>query len=161
VIIIAGNYGYSSKVMDIFRHPHNIGEIKDADAVGKVGNPSCGDLMWMYLKMGRNKRGEEIIKDAKVKTFGCVAAISTSSVLTDLIKGKTLKEALEVSKQDIVDVLEGLPSQKIHCSILAIDALREAVYEYYRKKGRVIPKELRDVHEKNEMIKKALEHHRF
>jgi len=151
-------YGYSRKVMEIFSHPHNIGEIKDADAIGKVGNISCGDMMWMFLKIAKNKKGEEIIRDAKVKTFGCVAAISTSSVLTDLIKGKTMEEAMKVTKQDIVDVLKGLPVQKVHCSVLAIDALKEAVYDYYKRKGRPIPEELRHIHERVGRVNEMLEH---
>ena len=150
-------YGYSDRVMDIFKHPKNMGEIKGADAVGKVGNPACGDMMWMYLKIGRNEKGEEIIKDVKVKTFGCVAAISTSSVLTEMIKGKTLSEAMKVTKQDIVDVLEGLPKQKIHCSILAIDALKEAVYDYYSRNNMPVPEEIRKVHERVEAVNERIE----
>ena len=155
---MAETYGYSGKVMEIFRHPHNIGRIKDADAVGKVGNPQCGDLMWMFLKIGKDKAGEETIKDVKVKTFGCVAAIATSSVLTDLIKGKTLKAAMKTNKQDIVDVLDGLPGQKIHCSILAIDALKEAVYDYLKRNKMPIPKDLKEIHERAERVRKMIEH---
>lgn len=121
---------YSKKVMQLFKNPKNIGEIKNADAVGKVGNPVCGDVMWMYLKI--NKKG--IIKDVKVKTFGCVAAIATSSVLTEMIKGKTLKEAEKITKQDVADTLGGLPKQKLHCSVLAVDALKKAIEDYKKRK---------------------------
>jgi len=155
---MAETYGYSEKVMDIFRHPRNIGEIKDPDAVGKVGNPACGDMMWMYLKIGKNGKGEEVIADVKVKTFGCVAAISTSSVLTEMIKGKSLKEAMRVTKQDIVDILNGLPKIKIHCSILAIDALKEAVYDYYRRNNRPVPDDIRKIHERVQKVNELIEH---
>lgn len=121
---------YSKKVMELFKSPKNIGEIKNADAVGKVGNPVCGDVMWIYLKI--DKKG--IIKDAKVKTFGCVAAIATSSVLTEMIKGKTLEEAEKITKQDVADTLGGLPKQKIHCSVLAVDALKKAIDDYRKKR---------------------------
>jgi nitrogen fixation NifU-like protein len=159
VIAMAETYGYSEKVMEIFREPHNMGEIKDADAVGKVGNPACGDLMWMFLKMEKSGSGLEdhVIRDVKVKTFGCVAAISTSSVLTDLIKGKTLKQAMGITKQDIVDVLNGLPDKKVHCSILAIDALKEAVYDYYRRNKQPVPDEIKKVHERVETVTKQIE----
>jgi nitrogen fixation NifU-like protein len=119
---------------------------------------NCGDMMYLYLKIGKNKAGEEVIEDAKVKTFGCVAAVSTSSVLTDMIIGKTLKEAMGVTKQDIVDILNGLPKIKIHCSILAIDALKEAVYDYYKRKGKPIPEGIKKVHERVEKVNKAIEH---
>jgi len=155
---MAETYGYSEKVMEIFRHPRNIGEIKDADAIGKVGNPACGDMMWMYLKIGKNGKGEDIITDVKVKTFGCVAAISTSSVLTEMIKGKSLKEAMKVTKQDIVDILNGLPKIKVHCSILAIDALKEAVYDYYRRNKRPVPEDIRKIHERVQKVNELIEH---
>lgn len=125
---------YSKKVMDYFNHPHNIGEIKDADGIGKIGNPVCGDIMWLYIKVEK-KNGKEYIKDIKVKTFGCVAAISTSSAITDMAMGKTLEEAERISNKDIVDVVEGLPKEKVHCSLLAADALKKAI-EDYRKKAK-------------------------
>ncbi len=130
------NYGYSKKVMDIFTHPHNIGEIKNPDGVGKVGNPVCGDVMVMYLKIAKNKQDKDIIKDVKVKTFGCVAAISTSSILTDMIKGKFLNEAMKISKDQVVKKLGGLPPVKYHCSVLAVDAFHKAVEDYLNKKGK-------------------------
>ena len=125
---------YSDKVMELFRHPKNIGEMKDADAIGKVGNPVCGDLMWVYLKVDKNKKGEEIIKNIKVKTFGCVAAISTSSALTEMVKGMTLKETEKVTREKVTDYVGGLPPAKIHCSVLAVDGLRKAIEEYKKKK---------------------------
>lgn len=120
---------YSEKVMDLFQNPKNIGEIKDADAIGKVGNPTCGDLMWLYLKF-EDKDGELYVKDAKVKTFGCVAAVATSSILTEMIIGKTVEFAENLKKDDIVNELDGLPPQKIHCSLLALDALTDALTKY-------------------------------
>jgi nitrogen fixation NifU-like protein len=127
---------YSDKVLDEFRHPHNMGEIKNPDGLGKVGNPICGDLLWIYIKVGKNKKGEEIIKDIKVKTFGCVAAIATSSKLTEMVKGMTLKEALEIDKGKIAAQLDGLPPQKMHCSVLSMDGLRKAIEDYKNKKGK-------------------------
>ncbi len=125
---------YSKKVMESFKHPHNMGEIKNADGIGKIGNPTCGDVMWIYIKIGKNKKGEEILKDVKVKTFGCVAAIATSSMITDLAKGKTIKEAKKITRQNIADALEGLPSIKMHCSNLAVDALHKAIEDYEKKR---------------------------
>ncbi|MDP6671085.1 MAG: iron-sulfur cluster assembly scaffold protein [archaeon] len=125
---------YSEKVMDLFRHPKNIGEIKDADAVGKVGNPTCGDLMWVYLKVGKNKTGEEVIDDIKVKTFGCVAAIATSSALTEIVKGMKLAEAEKITRENVADYVGGLPPAKLHCSVLAVDGLQKAIEEYKKKK---------------------------
>ncbi len=126
---------YSRKVMEYFHHPHNMGEIKDADGIGKIGNPVCGDILWMYIKVGKRKDGKEYLRDIKVKTFGCVAAISTSSAITDMAMGKTLEEAERITNRDIVDIVEGLPKNKIHCSLLAADALKRAI-EDYRKKSK-------------------------
>ena len=124
---------YSEKVLEFFKHPKNMGEMKNPDAVGKVGNPVCGDVMWLYINVGKNKKGEEIIKDVKFETFGCVAAIATSSIVTDFVKKKTLKYAEKVTKDDIVKGLGGLPTIKIHCSLLAIDALKAAIKDYRKK----------------------------
>lgn len=126
---------YSKKVMEIFRKPCNMGEIKDADGIGKVGNPMCGDVMEVFIKAGRNKKGENIIKDIKVRTFGCVAAIVTSSILTDLVKGKTFEEAKKIGKDDIIKEIDGLPPQKVHCSVLAHEALAKAIEDYEKKKS--------------------------
>ncbi|UCD07109.1 MAG: iron-sulfur cluster assembly scaffold protein [Candidatus Aenigmatarchaeota archaeon] len=127
---------YSKKVMELFQHPKNMGEMKNPDGVGKIGNPICGDVMWLYIRVGKNKKGKEIIKDIKVKTFGCVAAIATSSAITELAKGKTIEEAEKLTNKDIVDVVEGLPPQKIHCSVLATQALKRAIENYKKNKKR-------------------------
>lgn len=124
---------YSETVMEHFRNPKHHGEIQDADGIGKVGNPSCGDLLWVYIKVGRNEKGEEIIADAKVKTFGCVAAISSSDVLCDIAIHKTIKEAKGITKKDILEKLGQMPAQKIHCSVLAADALKDAIKDYEQK----------------------------
>lgn len=125
---------YSEKVMKEFREPKNIGEIKNADGIGKVGNKMCGDLLWCYIRVGKNAQGKEYIQDIKVKTFGCVAALSTSSKLTTLAKGKTLEDALKIGKEKIARALGGLPPQKMHCSILAMDGLRKAIEDYRSRK---------------------------
>ncbi|RLF31826.1 MAG: Fe-S cluster assembly scaffold protein NifU [Thermoplasmata archaeon] len=122
------NETYSKKVMEHFRKPRNMGEIKDADGVGTVGNPVCGDLMAIYIKVENNR-----IKDIKFKTFGCAAAIATSSMITELAKGKTLEEAEKITRDDVANELEGLPPIKMHCSNLAADALREAIKDYKKK----------------------------
>ena len=121
---------YSKKVIELFQNPHNVGEIKDADGVGEVGNPVCGDMMTLYIKVKDNK-----IADIKFKTFGCAAAIATSSMITDLAKGKTLQEALKITRNDVADALEGLPPIKMHCSNLAADALKAAIENYRAKKS--------------------------
>jgi nitrogen fixation NifU-like protein len=127
---------YSEKVMEMFRNPKNVGEIKDADGIGKVGNSYCGDVMWVFIKVGKNKNGEETIADIKFKTMGCVAAIATSSMITELAKGKTLEEAEKITRNDVADSLNGLPPVKMHCSNLAADALREAIKDYKNKKDK-------------------------
>ena len=124
---------YSEKVMEHFRNPHNVGEIPDASGIGNVGNPMCGDIMRLYIKVG-NIDGKDVITDAKFKTFGCGAAISTSSIITDLVKGKTIDEALKVSNEAVVEALGGLPKIKLHCSVLAEEALRSAINDYKEKK---------------------------
>jgi len=133
---------YTPKVMEAFKNPHNYGKIKDASGIGKVGNLVCGDVMWLYIKVD----DKEVIKDIKFETFGCVAAIATSSMVTDLAKGKTIAKALKISKDDIVKKLGGLPSIKYHCSVLAVDALIEAVYDYYLKQGKDFPEGLIEKH---------------
>ena len=119
--------------MEHFKNPKNVGEIKDADGIGKVGNPTCGDLIWIYIKVK-----DDIITDVKFKTFGCAAAIATSSMVTELTKGKTLKEAYQITRNDVADNLQGLPPIKMHCSNLAADGLHKAIEEYLRKTGRTI-----------------------
>ena len=119
---------YSEKVMEHFKNPRNMGEIKDADGVGTVGNPVCGDMMTIYIKVKDNH-----LEDIKFKTFGCGAAIATSSMMTELAKGKTLEEALKITRANVADALDGLPPIKMHCSNLAADALRAAIEDYYKK----------------------------
>lgn len=121
---------YSEKVMDHFANPRNVGEISDADGVGEVGNPKCGDIMKMYLKINNG-----IIEDVKFKTFGCGAAIATSSMATELIKGKSIEDALKVSNKAVMEALDGLPPVKVHCSVLAEQAIKAAISDYYIKKG--------------------------
>ncbi|MBO1679785.1 Fe-S cluster assembly scaffold protein NifU [Bittarella massiliensis (ex Durand et al. 2017)] len=121
---------YSEKVLDHFSNPRNVGEIEDADAVGEVGNAKCGDIMKMYLKIDG-----DTITDVKFKTFGCGAAIATSSIATEMIKGKKISEALKLSNKAVVEALDGLPPAKIHCSVLAEQAVKAALSDYYRKQG--------------------------
>ena len=143
---------YTEKVMETFKNPHNYGKIKNADGIGKVGNIVCGDVMWLYIKVVNSPAGEEVIKDIKFETFGCVAAISTSSIITDLVKGKTIKDALKITKDNVIESLGGLPKIKYHCSVLAVDALVEAVFDYFVTMGKEIPAGLQ---KKHEIIKKS------
>ncbi|MDF1556940.1 MAG: Fe-S cluster assembly scaffold protein NifU [ANME-2 cluster archaeon] len=119
---------YSKKVMEHFSNPRNVGEIEDADGVGEVGNPVCGDMMTIYIKVDDGK-----LTDVKFKTFGCGAAIATSSMITELAKGKTIEEALEITRDDVADSLDGLPPIKMHCSNLAADGLHAAIEDYQNK----------------------------
>lgn len=121
---------YSEKVMDHFRNPRNVGEIENADGVGEVGNAKCGDIMKMYLKIE-----DGVIVDVKFETFGCGSAIATSSMATELIKGKKVEEALALTNKAVVEALDGLPAHKIHCSVLAEEAVRAAIKDYYDKNG--------------------------
>ena len=121
---------YSEKVLDHFTNPRNVGEIIDADGVGQVGNPKCGDIMKMYLKIENN-----IIVDAKFKTFGCGAAVATSSMATELVRGKTVDEALQITNKAVAEALDGLPPVKMHCSNLAEEAIKAAIEDYKRKNG--------------------------
>ena len=147
---------YSEKVIEHFQHPRNVGEIEKADGRGKVGNPICGDIMKLYIKVGENEKGEKIIEDIKFKTLGCAAAIASSSMLTELVKGKTFTEALKISKNDITGSLGGLPTIKLHCSVLATEALNEAIYDYLSKNKLSIPEEVQKKHERiQEELKKA------
>jgi nitrogen fixation NifU-like protein len=119
---------YSDKVMDHFSNPRNVGDIPDADGEGTVGNPTCGDLMTIYIKVK-----DDVIEDIKFKTFGCGAAIATSSMVTEMAMGKTVDEALKITRNDVADALEGLPPVKMHCSNLAADALQAAIEDYKKK----------------------------
>lgn len=120
---------YSEKVMDHFSNPRNVGEIEDADGVGEVGNPVCGDLMTIYIKVEDGK-----LADVKFKTFGCGAAIATSSIITEMAKGMTIEQALEITRDSVADALDGLPPVKMHCSNLAADGLHAAIEDYLNKK---------------------------
>ena len=122
---------YSEKVMDHFTHPRNVGVIENADGIGEVGNAKCGDIMKIYLKIEN-----EIIVDVKFQTFGCASAIATSSMATELIKGKSVDEALELSNKAVVEALDGLPPAKVHCSVLAEEAVKAAILDYYKKTGK-------------------------
>ncbi len=122
---------YSEKVMDHFSNPRNVGEIAEANGVGEVGNAKCGDIMKIYLQIEDN-----IIKDVKFKTFGCGAAIATSSIATEMIKGKTVEEALALTNKAVVEALDGLPPAKIHCSVLAEEAVKAAIEDYMKKQGK-------------------------
>jgi len=122
------NFDYTERVLDYFRNPRNMGKIEDPDGIGKVGNPVCGDVMWIYIKVEN-----DVIIDCKFETFGCVAAIATSSVLTELAKGKTLDSALKITNKDVAEELGGLPAIKMHCSLLAEEGLRFAIRDYRKK----------------------------
>ena len=121
---------YSDKVMDHFQHPRNVGKLPDADGVGEVGNAKCGDIMKMYLKIRDN-----VIQDVKFETFGCGSAIASSSMATEMIKGKTIDEALAVTNRQVVDALGGLPAHKLHCSVLAEESIKSAIKDYYDRHG--------------------------
>lgn len=121
---------YSDKVLDHFENPRNVGEIPDANGVGLVGNAKCGDIMQMFLKIEN-----DIIVDVKFKTFGCGAAVATSSMATELVKGKSIKEALQLTNKAVMEALDGLPPVKVHCSVLAEQAIRAAISDYYKRQG--------------------------
>lgn len=121
---------YSNKVLEHFTSPKNIGEIENADGIGEVGNAKCGDIMKMYLKINHG-----VIEDVKFKTFGCGAAIATSSIATEMIKGKSIDDALKLTNQSVIEALDGLPAVKVHCSVLAEQAVKAAVADYYQKQG--------------------------
>ena len=121
---------YSEKVIDHFNNPRNVGEIEDANAVGRVGNPKCGDIMQIYMKIEN-----DIITDVKFKTFGCGAAIATSSMATELVMGKPIEDALKLTNAAVMEALDGLPAQKVHCSVLAEEAIKSAISDYYTRQG--------------------------
>lgn len=129
---------YSEKVVEHYTNPRNVGKIEEASGIGKVGNPVCGDIMKMFIKVENN-----IITDVKFKTFGCGAAIATSSISTEMIKGKTIEEALKLKNTDVVNSLGGLPPVKLHCSVLAEEAIHEAIADYYRKEGKLTDEEIK------------------
>nr|WP_300092265.1 Fe-S cluster assembly scaffold protein NifU [Sedimentibacter sp.] len=140
---------YTETVMDHFRNPRNVGSMENADGVGQVGNPKCGDIMKIYLKIN----DDEIIEDVKFETFGCGSAIASSSMATELIKGKSINEAVELSNKAVIEALGGLPPVKVHCSVLAEQAVKSALYDYSQKTGKVIkglenykPEDDEDIH---------------
>ena len=130
ITVTKENEMYSDKVLEHFKNPRNVGEIPDADGVGKVGNPVCGDVMFIYIKVK-----DDIITDIKFKTLGCGAAIATSSMITEMARGKTLEEARKISRGDVAEALDGLPPQKMHCSNLASDGLKAAIEDYEKRKA--------------------------
>ena len=150
--------GYSPTVIKHFRNPHNFGSMDHPSAVGQVGNPACGDVMKLYLKIDKNKLGEDFISDVKFETMGCAAAIATSSVVTDLAKNKTLEDALKLDNKDVIEALEYLPDIKIHCSLLAIDALNEAIHNYYLEINHLISESLQKKHERITICQARLKH---
>ena len=142
---------YTEEVLKHFKHPHNFGRIRNPDGAGKIGNIACGDVIQVYIKV---KEGR--ISDIKFETFGCAAAISSSSVLTDMAKGKTIDHALKITNRDVADKLGGLPLHKLHCSLLAADALSEAIYDYMSRRGLNIPRELEKRHRKVAVVMKMM-----
>jgi nitrogen fixation NifU-like protein len=151
---------YSKEVMKHFKTPRNVGIIKDADGVGRVGNFQCGDIMELYIKVKKVK-GKEIISDVKFQTFGCVVALAVSSMLTEIAKDKTVEEALKITNKDILKKSGPVPPIKVHCSFLASDALKEAIYSYLSKNKKPVPEELQKDHERIvSTLKQIEERHR-
>ena len=148
---------YTKKVIKNFQNPKNYGRMDNPDGLGKVGNLICGDVMWLYIKIGKNKKREEVIRDIKFETFGCVVAIATSSAITELAKGKTLKAAMKIGRNEIIESLGGLPPIKIHCSVLAASALTEAIHDYFSKNKKEIPEKLEEEHQRLSKEKKEIE----
>jgi nitrogen fixation NifU-like protein len=149
---------YSKTIVEHFKRPRNAGKIKNASGIGEAGNILCGDVMKLYLKIKKNKEGEDFIKDIKFETLGCAVAIANTSLLTTMVKGKTIKEALKIKKEDLIKKLgQPLPPFKIHCSVLALDALKEAIYDYYQKEKIKIPEELEKEHQRIVKTKEEIE----
>ena len=148
---------YTDRVIEHFRSPHNMGKLENYSAIGKVGNIACGDVMWLYIKVEQDEQGNDVIIDISWETFGCTAAIATSSMVSDLAKGKTLDEAIDLTNQDVANELGGLPPIKMHCSALAADALNEAIYSYLAEHGRAIPDSLEQRHVRIAKSVEALE----
>jgi len=131
---------YSEKVMDHFRNPRNVGVIEDADGVGEVGNAKCGDIMKVYLKVNKDTN---TVEDVKFNTFGCGSAIASSSMATEMIKGKSIQETMSLTNKAVVEALDGLPAHKLHCSVLAEEAVKAALLDYYERQGQPVPEELK------------------
>lgn len=153
---------YNQKILDHFAHPRNAGELPDADGVGTVGHPACGDVVRIYIKV-EQKNGQKVISKATFKTFGCTTAIATSSIATELIQGKTIEDAMKIKNKDVAEALGGLPPIKMHCSVLAEDALHAAIADYKRKIGETdLIKEVltqSKAHEEKELLARAKENH--
>lgn len=147
---------YNKKVLQYFKNPRHFGKIKNADGVGKVGNIVCGDVMWMYIKVAPNAQGEDVLQDIKFETYGCVAALATSETVAAAVKGKTVQEALQITHKEMVHSLGGLPPIKVHCSVLAVDALLEAIYDYLSRAGKTISPELKERHARIEKEKEMI-----
>ncbi|MEM5793951.1 MAG: iron-sulfur cluster assembly scaffold protein [Candidatus Aenigmatarchaeota archaeon] len=148
---------YSKEILKHFKNPKNLGRMKNSDAIGEAGNPMCGDVMRIYIKVKKDSKGKLRISDVKGEVFGCIVAVANTSMLTTMVKGKSFEEALKIDKEDLIKKLGGkkkIPPIKLHCSILALDALHEAIYNYYKAKGLPIPKELEERHK---LIQKTLE----
>jgi nitrogen fixation NifU-like protein len=139
---------YTERVIEHFRNPHNMGKLEDYSAIGKVGNIVCGDVMWLYIKVERDDDDRDVITDISWETFGCTAAIATSSMVSDLAKGRTIDEAITLTNQDVAKELGGLPPVKMHCSALAADALNEAIYAYLSQEAKEIPDALQKRHDR-------------
>ena len=150
---------YNEKVMRYFLNPKNVGVIENADGEGMVGNIVCGDVMYLYITVKKNKEGKEFLKDIKFRTLGCAAAIATSSIVTEMLMGKPIDEALKLKNVDIVRELGGLPPVKIHCSLLAADAMRMAIYDFLKKQKREIPDWLEQEHLRIESESKSTDAH--
>lgn len=148
---------YTKKTLQYFRQPKNCGKIENANGIGRAGNTYCGDITHFYIKVSKNRKGQTIIRDIKFETLGCVAALATSSMISELAKGKTIAEALKISKKTIIKKLGGLPPVKIHCSVMAVDALNEAIYDYLAKNKKPIPEELCLRHQRIEKEQKIIE----
>jgi nitrogen fixation NifU-like protein len=149
---------YSKKIMEHFRHPRNMGRLKNPDGVGEAGNIQCGDLMKLYIKVKKDKKtGKEKISDIKFECLGCTVAIANTSLLTTMAKGKSLNEVMKIEKEDILKELGQVPFTKIHCSVLATDALSEAIYDYYKRNNLKIPKYLFKKHERIKQTVETLE----
>jgi len=149
---------YSKEIIKHFKNPKNVGKIRKPNGVGEAGNILCGDVMKLYLKIAKNEKGEKVILDIKFETLGCIVAIANTSLLTTLVKGKTIKEALALRKEDLIKKLgQPLPPFKIHCSILAVDALKEAIYDYYLKNKIEIPEDLEKEHQRIIKIREEIE----
>jgi len=148
---------YSKKVLEHFFHPKYVGEMKNPDGIGEAGNPICGDILKIYITIGERKKKEKYIKEISFQTLGCCAAIAVSDVVCGLVKGKTLEKALKIKGDEVVKLLGGLPTFKYHCSLLAVDALVEAIYDYLSRNKKPVPKEIQKRHQRIAKERKIIE----